>query len=1724
MVSRYTLVYSLLLALVLSVSLSPVAARDFTAPVLPSQPDILASYGNLPLYFEANQGQVADTVNFVARGQGYTLYLSEQAAVFSLAQTVEDTARQTHTLTMTLPGANPAPTITGRELLASRSNYFIGNDPAQWRTNVEHYARVQYEDVYPDIDLVYYGNQSQLQYDFILAPGADPGQIGLQFPEADALEIEDISGDLLIHLGGEVVRQHAPFSYQEVDGAKVEVQSAFKLDGDIVRFILGAYDAARPLVIDPVLVYSSYVGGDQTDWMRDIALDSAGNFYLIGSTGGLNFAMSPDAYDATPELGNQDIFLLKFNPAGNTLLYGTYLGGLSLEEIGAAQVTSSGDIYLTGWTSSSNFPTLNAYQPVQPDTNGWADAIVAKFDGSGSLVYSTYLGGNNLDRGQDIAVDSSGAAYITGFTRSLNFPTQNAFRGTLIGSSSSFLTKLSASGNALVYSTYVGSGEGYAVTVDGNGSAYITGVTDLGTFPTTPGAYDTSYNGNFDTYITKFAPDGTGLVFSTFLGGSQTDGTWGGGTIVLDGGGNVYVTGVTGSADFPQFGGYSTSFHGAGQNDIYLAKLNASGSSLIYSTFFGGIYSDSPSALLVDADGNAYIAGDTGSPDFPVVDPYQPTLAGGNDAFLTQFNASGSAILSSTYIGGSLGETIAGMVLAPDGSLWLAGSTQSTDLPMINPYQGTHQGIGFNQDGFVMKFGTPPPGLVVNTTADDPDLTLDGSCWTAAGKCSLRAAIQEANSIPGTDTISFDIPSGGAKTIMLLSALPTITEPVIIDATTQPGFAGQPIIEINGAGVPALSSGFHITAGNSTIRGFVLNSFISHAIWLSGNGGNAIEGSYIGLDLSGTVSTGNNNANWGIYIDNSPANQIGGSTAAQRNVISGSHVGIVINGAASTSNIIQGNYIGTDFTGTIDVTVPSGIEIGINIALGATNTVIGGTGAGQGNLIGGLDDGVYLNGSGSIVQGNIIGLNASGTASLANAQQGILIGSPNTLIGGTVPGARNIISGNGVGIRVGSNTAGSQVQGNYIGTNLTGMSAIPNSTGISVTGLNTTIGGSTAAARNVIAGNNLNVFVMGDATGIQISGNYIGLAVDGVTPMTSGTDLIQLYDASNLMLGGASAEGNVIAGNAAFGIRLRVNSTNNTIQGNYIGTDASGTVAAGSVSNAIAIENSTNNLVSNNLIAYGSGPSITLFPGSTGNRISQNSLFSNFFGIDLNANGVTLNDLNDVDTGSNNLQNFPELTSAYFNGTETVISGMLNSTASTSFELEFFSSPTCHASGYGEGKTFLGATTATTDGSGNASFSLSVTAVIGETITATATDPGNNTSEFSQCLVVQPQPVSGTVAFSTTSSSAAEDAGTQNIEATLTVFPGTALPSPIVVETVLSGTATAGADYTASTTFINFVQAGGFTAGTYTAVLPITLIDDSVSEPNEVLIIDMTVASGVTLGSQTRYSLIITDNDSATAEPTPAPTQPTPEPLPLCSKDGLQALINQIANDGVRNAFNEHLRTENYQAIAIQAAGTSPSQLPNDLANQIIAIANCLREVQLAQAAGLQPGQFILVTASNLPRDGQARLLSTPGEEIELTIPFQNPKSKPLTQVVITASFDRRLEDMEIVSYTIGQAITTPNMVTLLNFILQPRQVEQLVVRVRIAETVQPGEVLSVLVSLESPDASIHVEQLEILVVPGRLPATGETPIWQREMITLVGVLVVLAVLGGRLLYRRSGL
>jgi Big-like domain-containing protein/beta-propeller repeat-containing protein len=740
-----------------------VTRHAFPQTLARPSPDVTSritdAYGRLPLSFEANRGQADDQVDAVSRGRGFTLSLTPSEAVLNLSAPLARTGdanpeRNPPTvLTLRLTGGNPhARAVAGRELPGT-ANYFIGNDPARWRTGIPTFAEIRYENVYPGIDLTYYGNQGRLEYDFVVAAGANPDSIALEIIGADKLEV-NAQGELVLHTKAGEIRQPQPVVYQEVAGIRQVIPAGYVLSGsNRVGFSIAAHDSGKPLVIDPTIVYSTYLGGNNTDVAQGIAVDASGAAYVTGYTYSTNFPTTPGAFQ-TIFGGGADAFVTKLNPAGNALVYSTYLGGNSLDVAQGIAVDASGAAYVTGYTYSTNFPTTpGTFQTI---FGGVYDAFVTKLNPAGNaLVYSTFLGGSNFDVGQGIAVDALGDAYVTGYTLSTNFPTTpGSFQTTSGGGTDAFVAKLNPAGNAPVYSTFLAGSSadvGQGIAVDASGAAYVTGYTLSTNFPTTPGAFQTIFGGVFDAFVTKLNPAGNALVYSTYVGGSGFEVGYG---IAVDASGAAYVTGQTDSTNFPTTPGAFQTTSGGGY-DAFVTKLNPAGSALVYSTFLGGSSTDVGQGIAMDGLGDAYVTGATDSTNFPTTPgAFQTTLGGGYDALVTKLNPAGNALVYSTFLGGS--STDAGQGIAVDGlgDAYVTGSTDSTNFPTTpGAFQTT---LGGSYDAFVTKIADKH-STTTSVICSPPSVPVNSST-------TCTATVSDTSVSPTTPTGTVSFSSSGTGT------------------------------------------------------------------------------------------------------------------------------------------------------------------------------------------------------------------------------------------------------------------------------------------------------------------------------------------------------------------------------------------------------------------------------------------------------------------------------------------------------------------------------------------------------------------------------------------------------------------------------------------------------------------------------------------------------------------------------------------------------------------------------------------------------------------------------------------------------------------------------------------------------------------------------------------------------------------------------------------------
>ena len=731
------------------------------------------------LSFEANQGQVDSRIRFLSRGKGYSLLLTDTEALLSLPATGQSSAGQTASwIHMQHLGANPQLRVDGSDLTSAKSHYFLGSDPRNWKTNVPHYAKVVYKGVYPGVDLVYYGNEGELEYDYVLAAGVDPGVITLGFQGVEGVRV-GTSGDLVIASATGEVSLKRPRVYQWSEGSTLPVDCSYRIKGEHrIGFVLGAFDPSLPLVIDPVLTYSTYLGGSEDDRGLGIAVDAEGNTYVTGVTQSANFPQSNNS----PGTGNEDTFVTKLNPAGTALVYSAYLGGAAADVAKHLVVDAAGSAYVSGGTRSSNFPvTQGAFQTV---LRGASDSFVLKLNPAGDqLVYSTYLGGTREEgfEGGDLALDAAGQAYITGVTNSLDFPTsritfQRNFGG---GTSDAFVSKLGAEGTRLVFSTYLGGfdlDEGRGIAVDSAGKVYVTGRTRSPNL-VIHNAYQGLRRSTLDdAFLTKFSALGDLVTYSTFFGGTGNETTHG---IAVDDSGLAYLAGETDSADLVTTSDAFKKEHGGSDLDGFIVKLRTTASksdSLVYSSFFGGSGMDVIRALAVGPSGMLYLTGSTDSTDFPIQDPIQPQFGGGSsDAFVTKLDSLGTGLIYSSYLGGAAtdsGEAIVTWLFAPGrvgaadfrGTAFVAGITESNNFPTTAPLQPQLAG---KKDVFVSRIpagdGSPAAPTVTAGITFDPSsapqvaqtLTATFTVTNRGGSAAVISALTVLETDPGNEVPDF---------------------------------------------------------------------------------------------------------------------------------------------------------------------------------------------------------------------------------------------------------------------------------------------------------------------------------------------------------------------------------------------------------------------------------------------------------------------------------------------------------------------------------------------------------------------------------------------------------------------------------------------------------------------------------------------------------------------------------------------------------------------------------------------------------------------------------------------------------------------------------------------------------------------------------------------------------------------------------------------------------
>jgi hypothetical protein len=708
---RLTTLISLFIAVILCGSL-------FAANTQPT----IQSINKMPLSFTKNMGQWDDRVLFRANSGGATMWFTKEGVTYQFTRRVpsppsplptgegwlkageravpfdrfDNTRDSIEQLVLTAKfiGANPNPEVFAEGQMEYKCNYFLGNDPAKWYTDVPNYEAITLKDIYPGIDLKYCsGDNGQAAYEFIAAPGADIAKVKVEYDGAEETSL-DSDGKLILKTkwGDMTAAIGSGINGIGLASPRFALNSENTLD-----FAASGQNLGQVKSGTLALAYSTYLGGGSSDIGTDIAVDASGNVYVAGVTSSSDFPTLNPYQTHQDSSYNGDVSVTKLSSSGS-LIYSTYLGG-DVNEIGyGIAVDGTCNVYVTGWTNSSDFPTWNPYQGNQDST----DVFVTRISSSGnSLIYSTYLGGGGIDVGNDIAADGSGSAYITGYTWSSDFPTINPYQTNQgYRTFDAFVTKIPCSGGSPIYSTYLGGGdldEGRGIAVDGSGNAYVTGITFSSDFPTL-NAYQTyqGAHGWGDVFITKLFNSGDSLVYSTYLGGRKGEL---GEAITVDNSGSAYVAGTTSSLEFPTLNPYQT-WPGDSYNNAFVTKLSNTGSDLIYSTYLGGGGIDYVWDIAVDGSGDAFVTGYTSSRDFPIQNAYQVNQDT-TDAFVTEFSGSGSSLIYSTYLGGTMEDDGYGLAIDVSGNAYITGLTFSSNFPTNNPFEATyHIGGG---DAFVTK-------------------------------------------------------------------------------------------------------------------------------------------------------------------------------------------------------------------------------------------------------------------------------------------------------------------------------------------------------------------------------------------------------------------------------------------------------------------------------------------------------------------------------------------------------------------------------------------------------------------------------------------------------------------------------------------------------------------------------------------------------------------------------------------------------------------------------------------------------------------------------------------------------------------------------------------------------------------------------------------------------------------------------------------------------------
>src|ERR1035437_7769994 len=687
------------------------------------------THGKLPVAFEPNRGQAETQIQYIAHGNGYTLALRADRA---------ELLGRGGRIAATLVGARPTQG-QAESPLPGVVNYLVG-PAAAWRSGIPTYARVRDRSVYPGIDVVYYGTEGQLEYDFVLAPGADPRKIRVRYEGASRLRL-DARGDLVIESASGEMRQPRPSIYQEIAGRRRPVAGGYTLRGQTVRFEVAAYDRTRPLVIDPTLTWASYFGGPLTDEILAVTTDAAGNVYATGYT--------------LSSRGDTDCFITKLNSTGTTSIFTTLVGGaLGNDEAYGIAVDSTGNIYVAGYTNSDDFPIVAVSATLAGLGN---DAFIAKVNPTGTTyLYAGFVGGSGDDFAYGLALDANNNLWIAGGTSSTTFPlSRTGAQRTLAGGYDAFVSEFDPNGG-LLYSSYLGgTGDDFAfgLAMDAAGNVYAAGSTVSTDFPGTASGFQPANAGGTDAWAAKLSPSG-GLLWATYLGGSADDEAT---AIAVDGSGAAYLTGDTTSSNFPTVKAYQGAFAG-GAHDIMVAKIGPDGTKLVYSTYLGGSGDEIGNAIVVDTAGVAYVGGSSNSTNFPASFAFQSANRGGIDGTITAFSPAGDTLQFSSYIGGTLDDYVEALSVNCTTGLLLGGATVSTNFP-VTAGVAQPKYAGGAADGFLAQVAAGTgvaaaisPGGIVNAATSASAPVSPGSLVSLYG-ATLGSGVFNAATTPLATTL-----------------------------------------------------------------------------------------------------------------------------------------------------------------------------------------------------------------------------------------------------------------------------------------------------------------------------------------------------------------------------------------------------------------------------------------------------------------------------------------------------------------------------------------------------------------------------------------------------------------------------------------------------------------------------------------------------------------------------------------------------------------------------------------------------------------------------------------------------------------------------------------------------------------------------------------------------------------------------------------------------------